>query len=432
MVSSVGFLLLTGNCKLYFRQGAGREAVDSLQGSSKRTVSGCLQPETANRQLMFCSSFYSAGNCKLSTTDLMKLYFIFKKIVLFCLYFAWWKYRKAPAGLTVLTYHRISDEPDLQDPLKVSFATFEKQILYLKNHYEIISGAQLVEMIKKNISFPPQSCLVTFDDGWRDNYTNALKILKKYKVPALIFICTDYVGTDKTFWYEELANTLMNIPENVNINTIVAELDMWPVFVITKLKKALKSSLKTRRSHINSLIEVLKQFEEEKIRTLNRALQKLLIKTGVKESSTPTVLTWEEVEEMSHHDIYFASHTKSHSILTLIDADMVIEELRASKQIIENKTRSKIDLLSYPNGDYNENIMDIAKEAGYIAAFTTTPGINYPHEMGKSLRLKRKHIHEYSSLGLSNSYSDLFFEIELSCMANYLKYSITDYSSKNN
>jgi peptidoglycan/xylan/chitin deacetylase (PgdA/CDA1 family) len=343
----------------------------------------------------------------------MKFYLVLKKIAKLFLYYLWRERGKEANCLTVLTYHRISDEPDLQDPLKVSYATFEKQVRYLKKHYEIISGHQLIEIIKNNNPFPEKSCLITFDDGWKDNYTNAFKILKKHQVPAVMFICTDYVGTDKIFWHEELANTLMNIPDNSNINKIDTELKEWPESVIKKLKKVLRSSHKTRRSPINTLVEDLKIFDEETIRRFNLTLKKIFL-AAVKIDQLPHLLSWNEAREMSQNNIYFGSHTKSHSLLTLIDEYKILDELKESKRIIETMLDYKVELLSYPNGNYNKKIISFAKEAGYIAAFSTLCGVNNSHSLKYFFCLKRIHINEHNSLGFSNNYSSLFFEIELS------------------
>ncbi len=356
----------------------------------------------------------------------MIIYTLLKKITLLCLYYSCWKYRTHSEGLTVLTYHRISDEADLQDPLKVSVATFEKQIRYLKNHYEIISGDQLVEMIINNMPFPPKSCLITFDDGWRDNYTNAFKILKKYDVPAVIFICTDYIDTDKIFWYSELTNILMDIPEHVNINSISAALHDWPKYIINKIKHVLKSSPKNRRISINALIESLKEFEEEKIRHLNHTLEKIFIEHHRNVSLPRQMLSWAEVQEMSRDNIHIGSHTKAHSILTQISEEKATAELLESKNCIGYKLRRNIHLLAYPNGNYNIRIVNIAKDTGYCAAFTTIAGVNHSSSIEHCFHFKRKHVQEQSSFGFTGIYSDIFFEVELSGIRNHIKSFVQD------
>jgi len=154
---------------------------------------------------------------------------IIKKIVWLVLYnIGFWKHRESN-GLLVLTYHRISDELDIQDPLKVSMENFEKQILFLKENYSIISGEQLADIITNKRLFPPKACLITFDDGWRDNYTHAFPILKRYRVPAIIFISTDYIGTDKMFWHEKLKKILIKMPDSVDRQNLKKVLDQWPI-----------------------------------------------------------------------------------------------------------------------------------------------------------------------------------------------------------
>ena len=141
-----------------------------------------------------------------------------KKILFICFYYTFIWIKRKQSGLTVLTYHKISDAPDIHDSMKVSKTTFENQIIYLKKYYTIISGDQLADILIHGNAFPENSCLITFDDGWLDNYTNAFPILKKHEVPAVIFISTDFVGTNTTFWHENLKEYLSRMkPETFEV-----------------------------------------------------------------------------------------------------------------------------------------------------------------------------------------------------------------------
>ena len=65
---------------------------------------------------------------------------------------------------------------------------FEKQMEYLKNkEYQVISLTKLVEILESDELIPKKTVVLTFDDGYKDNYINAFPILKKYNFPATIF-----------------------------------------------------------------------------------------------------------------------------------------------------------------------------------------------------------------------------------------------------
>lgn len=92
----------------------------------------------------------------------------------------------------VLMYHSVDDDNDIFFTVRPDY--FEKQIKYLvDNNYNIVSINNFIEYIK-NKSIPPKTILLTFDDGFTDNYRNVFPILQKYNISATIFISTDMIG----------------------------------------------------------------------------------------------------------------------------------------------------------------------------------------------------------------------------------------------
>lgn len=314
----------------------------------------------------------------------------------------------------VLTYHRISDQPDFQDTLKVSLENFEKQIIFLKKNFLILSGDDVANIIKSNLPFPKNSCLITFDDGWRDNYIHAFPVLKKYGVPVLIFISTDYIGTKEVFWHERLIKNLEKMPPHFNIEKYGKK---WSSELSNRIIGIFKSPPDKRRVKIHELIIYLKSFDPEEIRQINQDLE-CLCESGAGENNS-FMLSWDEVQEMSQSNIVFGSHTKSHVILTQIGADKIKEELVESKKNIEHKLNRPVYFLSYPNGDYNDLVIRLAKEAEYLASFTCLPGVNVSPD--RPMELKRKHVNEDFSLDWNGHFSELFFKAELSGIRSYLK-----------
>ena len=111
-------------------------------------------------------------------------------------------------GLIVVTYHRISTSVERGDPLKISLDTFEKQMAHIRRRYRVVSGSAVAEWIAQGRSPPSRSCLVTFDDGWGDNYGQAFSVLRAYDIPALIFLSTDFIGSEPAFWSERVRQYL--------------------------------------------------------------------------------------------------------------------------------------------------------------------------------------------------------------------------------
>ena len=91
------------------------------------------------------------------------------------------------------------------------------------------------------------------------------------------------------------------------------------------------------------------------------------------------MLSWEQVLKMSGNGIAFGSHTLTHPFLTRIPLKQAQKEICMSKDIIEQKIGTPITTFSYPSGNFDSNIKQIVKEAGYSAAVSTIPGYNSMH-----------------------------------------------------
>jgi peptidoglycan/xylan/chitin deacetylase (PgdA/CDA1 family) len=93
----------------------------------------------------------------------------------------------------ILTYHRVDKVANDPHLLCVSPDNFENHLRFLKENYEVIPLPELLLRLR-NKGLTGQEAVVTFDDGYRDNYTNALPLLEKYNCPATIFVTTGFLG----------------------------------------------------------------------------------------------------------------------------------------------------------------------------------------------------------------------------------------------
>lgn len=105
------------------------------------------------------------------------------------------KYR----GVPVLLYHRVLDEPSGSPVYAISLSAFEEQMSYLyREGYRTISCSELIKYVKGEISLPPKSFVITFDDGFQDNY-EAVKIAGRYGFNSVLFISTEFIGREYSY-----------------------------------------------------------------------------------------------------------------------------------------------------------------------------------------------------------------------------------------
>jgi len=108
----------------------------------------------------------------------------------------------------ILMYHSVDADAQPENRLAVTDKTFDRQMRFLKVHnYNVIPLEELVELIRGGEAIPAKTVVITLDDGYKDNFTNAFPILQKYQIPATLFIITNEVGRpqdDRLSWGEIL------------------------------------------------------------------------------------------------------------------------------------------------------------------------------------------------------------------------------------
>ena len=105
-------------------------------------------------------------------------------------------------AIPVLNYHKVDEQ---KIALSISPQEFEEQIKYLaKEGYNTITPSEMMNALEYGTPLPEKPIMITFDDGYLDNYTNAYPILKKYGFTATIFLVTGFIGNDPRFmnWEE--------------------------------------------------------------------------------------------------------------------------------------------------------------------------------------------------------------------------------------
>ncbi|MEQ1654310.1 MAG: polysaccharide deacetylase family protein [Nitrospira sp.] len=294
--------------------------------------------------------------------------------------------------VVILTYHRVVSSRELereciQPGMYVLAETFAAQMKFLKAHFMPVSFMQLLELWQgRGLDPTTRYCVVTFDDGWLDNYTYALPVLKAYDVAATIFLPTGYVGTNEWFWPERFGWILKKFVRHT-------EEERERLWSVLKSDCAWCEHLSdpVRRGDYNGVIEWCKRIDQKKI---NDFLGRWAEALGVEFPADRQVMNWSEVREMSAQGISFGSHSVTHGILTTLSSTEVDRELRDSWAKLREQLIRSIPVFCYPNGDWSDQIGESVKAAGYLAAATTRhgcEGANPSHLYG----LNRINVHQH-------------------------------------
>ncbi len=274
-------------------------------------------------------------------------------------------------------YHRVVADDDpfipyIQPGMYVRESSFRQQLEFLEEWYEIVSIQEMLRLIANAEVLPDrQYCVITFDDGWQDNYQYAFPVLKKFSAPATIFLTASFVGTTRAFWHEQVSRLFHAA------RTRFAHADRPPGAtedngheVIIELKRHLFSA-EPSITAVDKAIESLKVLPVSQIESI---VAELAAGLDISLEDERTMLSWDEIQEMGSNGITFGSHTCEHRILTRIDASEAAEEIKASMAKLSGQGLNYVPVFCYPNGLYNDEIQSLVKEAGYSAAVTTKLG----------------------------------------------------------
>lgn len=126
--------------------------------------------------------------------------------IIFVLLFSFGSTLKQNYCLPILMYHSVNPEAKKGNLLAVTPETFEKQMHFLKAlRYNVVPLEEAARLIREKQKVPARTVVITLDDGYRDNYVHAFAVLKKYNLPAAIFIIVNEVGrsqADRLSWDE--------------------------------------------------------------------------------------------------------------------------------------------------------------------------------------------------------------------------------------
>jgi len=249
--------------------------------------------------------------------------------------------------------------------------TFEKQMRYISQNYTILPLEEFLECRSHGKPLPLKTVIVTFDDGWRDNYIYAFPVLKKYSIPTTIFLTTRFIGKKRVFWQEKVRFLLARLQER-----FVNAPSEFSVFLSELPQKG--RDLFDGQSLEDAVVHMpdkLKYADENVRNDITLCLEHYLNRPRFPTQSH-SFLNWEELREMAEFRVTFGSHGANHKILTLLSSKEITEELSESKLQIEKESGAKVTTFAYPDGSYNEFIINKLRAYGYKAALTTKPGLN--------------------------------------------------------
>ena len=285
-------------------------------------------------------------------------------------------------GLLVVNYHRIGrlENHNLDDGVvSASPEEFDAQVGYLRRCFRLINAEELHDYSLNGFKFTDRCAMITFDDGYRDNYTSAFPILKNHGVSALFFVATDYIENPRLPWWDHISYVIkrtqcsvISLKTSTTLRVDLAQIGREEG--INQVLRAFKSVNKANETDFLSELE-----ESARVH-----VDRLAMGAGI-------FMTWSHLCNMMNEGMSVGSHAHTHTILAQLSEAEQRRELALSREMLEGHLKHPIRSVSYPVGGrtrFTETTKKLCQELGYKMGFAFYGGINRPGQTD-SFEIKR-------------------------------------------
>lgn len=275
------------------------------------------------------------------------------------------------ADLRILAYHRVLDVVDADFDfdlalVSASVAQFRSQMEHVRRHFHPLRLCDVIECIDAGRALPANAVVVTFDDGYDDNYRVAFPILRELGVPATFFVSTGHIDSGEPYAYDWLVHMICT--------TSASEVELPELGVRLPLPRA-------RGVRIDVAADLL-----NRLKALDDAGQNALIGRLEAEWRMPRTphadcrpMSWKQLRQMRDAGMEIGSHGVHHRMLARLRGDQMRAEVAGSKQSLERELGAPAEVLSYPVGGtdaYNDDVIAALRSQGFRIGCSYISGSN--------------------------------------------------------
>ena len=250
--------------------------------------------------------------------------------------------KEGAIGLVYMLHHIDEKNPigiPTNEDLKVSPGFLENMIIrYRKQGFDFVSLDKLYDIISSSKTPERPFVAFTIDDGYLDNYTNALPVFEKYEVPFAIFVATDFVDKKAVLWWDCLENLILS-----NESIATSDGKVYPC-------KTFQQRWDTFR-YLRERILCLNQNDlVNELRSMFNSYQ-IDWYAPIKSKG----LSWQQVRELANHSLCtIGGHTISHPALNKLSLESARHEIKMGLKRLEDEINQEVRFFAYPYGTPNE------------------------------------------------------------------------------
>ena len=293
--------------------------------------------------------------------------------------------RRGPSDVAILTYHRV-DVPDARPYLHPGLISatptaFEAQLAELARRANPIGLADLRAALLGERRLPVRPVMVTVDDAYEDFAEHVWPRLRGLGIPVTLFVPTAYPGDPaRRFWWDRLSHALRTSPRrSLEVDGVRHDL----------------SDDRLRLVAFRHLRTVVKATAHERAMPM---VDEWCAMLGLPDAPSG-VLDWTALRSLAADGVTIAPHSRTHPLLTRLDAGALPGEIGGSREDLERELGSVPPVFAYPSGDHDDRVVAAVAGLGFEQAFTTERGLaDLRH--AEPLRLRRINIGGATSLAV--------------------------------
>ncbi len=274
--------------------------------------------------------------------------------------------RLSPAGpgarLSILIFHRVLPQPDPLFPGEATAASFDAQMQLVKSLFNVLPLPDAIARLKTS-ALPARAACITFDDGYADNATQALPILKKHGLAATFFIATAYLDGGRMF-NDTVIEAVRRCPYHV-LDLEALGLGRHPL-----------GTPSARRRAIDRLLPQVKYLPRD---ARTETVERIAECAAVGDLPGDLMMRTAQLQALHAAGMEIGGHTHHHPILAGLGAEEARAEIAAGKARLEEVLGAPVRVFAYPNGkpgtDYLPEQAGIVRELGFEGAVSTSAGV---------------------------------------------------------
>lgn len=254
---------------------------------------------------------------------------------------------------------------------------FRRQIEFMKNNFNVVTMEQVMDAAEGGSELPENALLLTFDDGYIDNYTVALPILEEYGLQGSFFI------SGKTFTEHQLldVNKLHYILASTDayrlLEDVKKQMDHYrgSEYDYAPTQELFDEYAVAGRYDSKEIIFVKKMLQTVLPESLRNTISSNLFKkyVGISEEQLAfeLYLTEEQIRAMKRHGMFIGVHGYDHYRLGCVPAEQMKLDISRGLEVMDEFIDRKRWVMNYPYGDYSSDVLDYIKGEGACLGLTT-------------------------------------------------------------